>query len=170
MRVVIFQADCRDYRVGFFRELSFKCELTLIHFGTPKFNLNPRLNEIQASVVRIFGFYYLKNYKNYVANADVVILPFDVHWLNIFCLSLYKKCRVVLWGHGLGRNTLVRKVKVSLINRASSVITYSEKGAEDIEGVGISKDKIFIAYNTLEVLNSQDLSCADKDSIIYVGR
>ena len=171
MRVLFIQPGCREYRVKLFEELSESIGgVELLHFGPRKFFNSQAVLESEAPKIKISKFHWIRGLHKQVKNYDAVVGMFDPHWLNVFLLPIFFNKKIIYWGHGKGKSRVLNIIRSILGKRARAVITYDEKGKEELVKLGIDTQKVFIANNTQHVSNSSDLSDSPKSSFIYVGR
>lgn len=172
-RLIIIQPSIPHYRVIFFKTLAemYGEKITILHFGSEVNIQHPLVDEIISSYTNIRGFKWVLSLNKMLKDYDTAVTVFDPHWLNLFVLPITQsKKKIILWGHGLGRNKLVNLIRIPLFKSADSIITYSENRKQRISAIGISNDKIFVANNTIEISNSIDTSGNIKQSFLYVGR
>ncbi|ANY67933.1 hypothetical protein BBD42_16725 [Paenibacillus sp. BIHB 4019] len=91
-------------------------------------------------------------------NPDVVITSgYDSpgYWSALFYSKLFRKKFIVWWGSTLEssrvQNKLVNTVRKVFFKLTDSFITYGTQSAECLEYYGVSKDKIVIGYNTVDI-------------------
>ncbi|MEP0480045.1 MAG: hypothetical protein ABJD23_07500, partial [Nonlabens sp.] len=113
-KILVVQPDLRAYRVSFFMELYNNYKFfQLLHYGKKTFNKDfemlkkPRIKEIA-------GFKWIFNFSKLIDNNDIIIVPFDIHWLNFFLLSNKSLEKIIFWGHGLGKSKIANKLKLIL--------------------------------------------------------
>ncbi len=170
MRVIIIQPDCRSYRTDLFKGLSSKVNLTLAHNGIFKFQGYNKIKEIRLEVITFKGFHFIKNLFKICKDFDAIIVVYDLHWINAFFLSLRFKEKIIYWGHGPGKNKFIFPLRRLTSKKAKSLILYSNEGKEKFIKLGIDKEKIFVAHNTLKIPNSSNTSKNNKKYFIFLGR
>lgn len=174
MKVNIFQPDIRNYRVPLFESLAneYGWICNVIHGGTiNKTNESVTYNHIRCPSIKILGMNLQLGIKKIIENADVNIIGFDFHWPNPMIYALLKsRLPVIYWGHGIGRSKLAAYLKTKLIKRAGGIILYGYRGRDKLIDLGVNKNKIFVAPNTIFVPNHSDCSNCKKDFFLFVGR
>lgn len=171
MKILVIQPNCRRYREKLFDELAKAVKgLDLLHFGEKKFPKGHRVRECEAEKVNLFNFHWIKGLYRLVKTYDIVIVVYDPHWLNAFFLSLFFENKIIYWGHGLGKSKAINVLRKLVGSKARSILTYDDKGKEDIVGLGIDRRKVFVANNTQHVSNSENLSSKEKNCFLFVGR
>jgi glycosyltransferase involved in cell wall biosynthesis len=171
--VIIIQPLVPSYRVPFFITLAkkWKRKITILHFGK-KVNFNhPLIEEKVSDIYSFLGIKWVISLNRIIRDYSTILTVFDPHWTNLFFLPITQKNKkIILWGHGFGKNNLFNKVRISLFNRTHSIIAYSNKRKQKIIESGIDEKKIFVANNTIYVPNATDTSSFLKKNFIYVGR
>lgn len=171
MKLLIIQPDCRSYRVPFFNALQEKIgPFTLAHQDEFKFQNNSNITEVNFETYEYFGFKYVKKLKRLIKEYDSIVVGYDIHWLNLIALPIVSSKKIIVWGHGPGKQALLHPLKKIIANKSKSVITYSLAGKEAVENIGVDKDKIYIATNTLHVNNAENTSVYKKKSFVFLGR
>jgi len=171
-RLLIIQPDCRSYRIDFFKKLSNEIgSFSLFHNGPLVFENSNLVNEKNIKIINFKSFKIVPNLKEIIKDFDVIILGHDFHWINLFFLPLLTNKTIIFWSHGPGRSKLLKPLRFLTAHNANSIITYSEIGKKKYIDIGIKKQKIFVAPNTLHVGNSEDTSIElSKNSFIFLGR
>lgn len=172
-KILIIQPSIPPYRVSFFECLAntLEQELTILHFGTPSGISHPLINEVIGEFIEIRNIKYILDLKSILEEYMTIITVFDPHWINAFLLPLtHTDKKIILWGHGLGKNKFISNIRKKLFQKANSIITYNQEGKSKIVDLGINQDKIFIANNTLLVENSINTSDSSEKNFLYVGR
>ena len=171
--ILLIQPKVPPYRIEIFKALAKELgSITILHFDTEKrFVGYPEIHEILGDKIEIKTFKYIKGLRKLMKQFDVVITLFDFHWINAFMTPFFKNSyKTIVWGHGLGKNNLINKLRKIGFNKADAIITYNKSGKDKIVNLGVKADKIFIAHNTLKVANYQDTSLQSKKVFLYVGR
>ena len=101
---------------------------------------------------------------------DLTIAVFDVHYINVFLTTILSSFfkPIVLWGQGLGRSDIGRKLRCIWLKFSASVLVYGPNGHLDISSTKFPLRKIFIANNTQIVNGSRDTS--KLENFLFVGR
>lgn len=171
--MIIIQPNLPSYRYHFFCCLAegLNKKITVLHFGQKSNLIHPLINEEIGDYRKFGSFKFVLNLSKLIEEYSTVITVFDPHWINLFTLPLFqKKRKIVLWGHGLGKNNFINKVRVVFIKKAFSFITYSEERKERLLNSGINRTTVYVAHNTLAVVNLRDTSSFSKKKFLYVGR
>ncbi|WP_421892759.1 glycosyltransferase [Marinoscillum sp.] len=94
----------------------------------------------------------LKKYPNF----EAIVFEYSNWNLTSICFLLFKKRKVIFWGHGYNREDKGGKNKLSVIlkrkfgQRAEKIITYTQGGKIFLQRIGLEADKIFVAWNSIE--------------------
>ena len=174
LKILFIQPNCRSYRIAFFNGMAkHYSRIDLLHFGEKKvFNTNSQVNELETPYLFSFwSMYYVSKLRKVTKGFDVVIVGFDPHWLNIFFLPLFLKGKVIYWGHGLGKNKYLGRLRKFMFRQSLGLILYHKRNTADLTKKGLDKRKLYSANNTLHVSNSINTSKnEDKYYFLYVGR
>lgn len=175
-KVVIIQSSIRNYRVPVFNELAKHVDLTLVfHKGDAPDNI-----EFTTKKVDIVKIKYLKNIHkfnvySYIQNYDVAIVMLDPSYLTTLLLSKFRgKTSLIFWGIGVAAAYNMRydacdktaNVLKKLISKADAALFYSDYPVKKYTDMGIATEKLFVANNTVEVLQVEE---AEKTDILFVG-
>lgn len=172
-KIVIIQPSLPAYRLDFFKELASRLniEITLIHFGEDRMLDDSAVIEIIGKYRNIRSLKYVCGLKKIINEYDTIITVFDPHWVNLFILPvLHSNKKIILWGHGLGRNKYINIVRKIFFLKSNSIITYSENKKIEIEKMQVDSKKIYVANNTLVVRNSKNTTRSSEKSFLFVGR
>ncbi len=173
-KVLIFQSVIPNYRVPIFNELAKKVDLTVVYSGGQA----PQDAEFKTMriPVRKFRFYiHTKNIYRLARKYDVVICMLDSSYLYFRLLNIIpRKFKLIYWGIGVSAGYKVRYDEDELtairfskfIRKADAALFYSEYPISKYTQMGIPKNKLFVANNTVQVLQSKE---CQKDCILFVG-
>jgi len=171
IQVALFQWCISDYRLGIFRKLQSRGDMTFTicapdnvegHFlctshkekGFPFINtVCPTIKLPLINKIIMFQPYMVACI--FSRKFDVIILPNDFSnlgvWLALLLGPLFG-CKVCLWGHG----TTKRCVKISrffrglIMHLAKTIIFYTEGVRDKWLKQGFRREKLFVAYNALD--------------------
>lgn len=171
MKVLIVQPDCRQFRVPLFIELANKIEsISILHFGSEKVLTDYGVDEILGSSYSVGSLKWIRDLELISRDYSIIIGMFDPHWVNMFFMPYYSTRKIILWGHGFGKNGVVNRMRTLLVNKADALLTYYNDAKKDFLLKGISEEKIFVANNTTFVENHMDTSHLSEKTFLYVGR
>lgn len=183
-QVAIIQQIIPEYREDFFLALSrlIDVELYTSYKGLEKSIYThknkseyhkyfcPNINFFNKFIFQFLPFVKLTKKKEVIFEFNIRILS------NIFLLILriiFKKNNI-LWTHGISKNMSSTSIILRLffIRRATSIIVYEDTAKNELKRLGINKDKIFVAKNSLNISKISKLvdSSVVKFRITYIGR
>lgn len=188
--VSIIQLCLPHYRVPFFRCLTELAPFNLnVVCGPHSFGDSPVTEKYTPGICRIDVHNYFIGRQlavqaplpNSVWHDEVLILEFNPRILtNLWLLFLRKTERgsVILWGHGLSTRNQFGILGVQLLrwmaNLADAVILYSESGRKDFMRLGLPREKLFVAHNSLDVNLIRHLAASlpnySRFRILCIGR
>lgn len=171
-RILIIQPLIPSYRVPIFNALGELYDLTIVHSGQTHFASTATYKEIYIPKFCFGPFSYQLGLISIIKKEkyDSIIAVFDVRYISIFFSLFFKKCRFILWGHRYGKNLLINTFRDYLMKKADATLLYGDEEVALICQKKISRDKIFIAPNTLYVENHEDCTHYPKNSFLFVGR
>lgn len=178
-KVLILYNNLFHYRIPIFRLLAEKYDLTVAYSLGPDSKEDLNFKIVKLPIVKISRFVIHKNnIFRLCQNFDVVIAYGDIAWLKISMLPFYKKRRfnLILWTIGVSASydktfDSVKKwdsVRDFFYKRADALIFYTDYPVKKYIVRGYSKEKMFVAHNTVEVLNNEHKEIT-KDSILFIG-
>lgn len=171
--MLIIQPSLPAYRKEFFCSLAEALghKITILHFGKNSNIAHSLIKELIGDYYEFNGLKYIKSLGEILKKHDKIVVMFDPHWVNLFFLPLcLKDKKIILWGHGAGRNKIINSLRVPIINRSTSFIAYSQENKNYLVELGVKRNNVYVANNTLAVSNSQDTSRASKKNFLFVGR
>lgn len=173
IRVLILQERIAPYRIDVFHQLAQSPDLdvTVAHSGALSTDATRAYREIRLTQHRVGPIRYQAGLRPLARDFDVVIAMFDVRWLSTMRL-LFSKNRpgLVLWGHGFGRNPLVNRFRLLCVKSADALLLYDEAQRAEFEARGCSRDRIFVAPNTIHVLEPRISWENGRRHFLFVGR
>lgn len=177
-KVLIIQNLIPAYRIPFFEDLSRVYDVTVLFYAgnAPKLNTE-NLRFIKSTRIKhIKSFHLTSGVLEIAQTNDIVVIMFDIWWLNLALLPfLLKKSKVktILWGHGIGRTNgfkIATYLRKKIAQNADALIFYTLQAKEYfVEKTRISNEKCFVANNTIAVPN-HGMSHAEKSYFLYLGR
>lgn len=172
-KVLILQNSIPHYRIPLYNELANTYKITVLHSGDPS-GLDKNNYEEKIVTKKKIGPFYLQSaiFEEISKNHyDVVIVMFDIRWLfNITLSTLRRNFKLIYWGHRYSKNPIANKIRDFFLKRSDAILQYSDVETEQLLALGIKKEKIFVAHNTMHVDNHFDSSSNNKNSLIFVGR
>ena len=172
-KILILQNQILHYRKPVFNGLARYYDVTILHSGTPSVGEDDAYREIITSVSSLGPFFVQKGVVKAVHSShyDVVVAMFDIRWLaNIVSLFLKGSSRFLYWGHRYSKSRLGNILRDFLMKKSDGVILYSGAEIDRIKASGMPESKLYIAHNTIHIVNASDGSVQAKNSFLYVGR
>lgn len=205
IRVSIQQPALPKFRVPFFKSLAEQENIDLkLYYSINDPTLpNVEANGFKASYAPIYKFNILNKAtilwhspqwsSATRAESDILVLSWDLHYLSLLPAMIRAKINkvpVILWGHGYSKKeNKVRKYLRELPAKfASALVFYDYNTANAFIKSGFSKNKIFVAPNSIdqkqikeatsywknrndELLNFQEqFKIIPSRTIVYIGR
>lgn len=174
----VTQQNLMPYRIPIFRLVN-ECkdiDLTLGHCG--KRTIQNEIKEIHLEIKHLAKFNYFKNFSKICSRYDVVLCMAYFNNLSIIkaCLNNSRKYKLVLWSigvrasysHQFGSSSPYEKLITFFFKKADALLFYSSYPIEKYRKLGISKDKMYVANNTVSIPKI-NLEQAPKDKLIFVG-
>lgn len=171
INVTIIQEKVPHYRLPLFNQLAKATgiELTVAHSTPNNLSDSAKFNEVILKCIKIGKFSFQKGAWNLVSKSDIAVVMFDLRWISILPLLLLSPRKIVLWGHGFGRNKLAKKIRFLLAKRAAGIVLYEEPAVDEFLKLGYPQDKIYCAGNTVHIPNAGIIE-ASKTQFLFVGR
>jgi glycosyltransferase involved in cell wall biosynthesis len=165
MRVVICQPLIPSYRLPLFERLGALPDVELtVYAGESQGSLRAFHQGTSFQVVTAPVHHWLFGFRAQFAQitavtrrqVDLVILPWDVHFLTVFpsvALAHLRGIPVVLWGHGYSLDPHpITDAARNLCGRfANGVLLYTRSvAAQLIKDIGLSRERVFVAQNAID--------------------
>lgn len=177
-KVLIIQETITEYRVPIFNLLAKHVDLT-VAFSKGEVLSKTEFNTLKLSLYKIpkIGRYYKENIKKIANDYDVIIGPLDTSLKSIYRLAnSNEKYKFIYWGIGVsaGYNARFDENKkndanfIDAINKADATIFYSDYPIEKYGQLGIDINKLFVANNTVHVLQSK-FEVHERSSLLFIG-
>jgi len=205
-KIFIIQQVIPDYRAPVFNRLNniLGYEVTIIAAKNPKGlefvdninfvtrNKNPGFRTIFLNQKKIFGirFFYFLELPKYIfkEKPNVVImqnmyLPGSILSIATLFAIKFVRAKLILWTipfEDQGIKTFKKFIKKLLFSFVDAFLLYTESGIPIIESYGIDKNKIFVAYNSIDtdkifeikqlIIAENPLLTINRHRIIFIGR
>lgn len=179
-KVIMLYNQLMHYRVPVWNILAQKCELTVAYSignGEIPEGLDCKFKIIYLPTWRFAGRIVIQktNIRKLVSNYDVVIAYGDIAWLKYSTLPWFGRHKVVF--HTLGVSASYNKkydtnqkwdrIRKFFYSKASAIAFYTSYPIEKYAKMGIPREKMFEAPNTVEVHPISEKM--EKDSILFIG-
>lgn len=178
-KVLIYQEQLSSYNIPLYEELGRAYDLSLL-ISEPT-DYRPKGFEILYSTkYSMLGFFYTSNATfSVLNNYNVVILTFNLRWINLLLYSFFKnlvKPKFILWGIGVSasytkvydKDKTLDFYRRYLLLKFDAAIFYSFYPVRKYVEKKILRSKLFCANNTVFV-KQVDYSDVQRDNIIFVG-
>ena len=180
--VLLVQESIVSYRLPVYNLIAEKANLTIGYTSKSNANIIDKFEVVKLNKFTFKGFHIIKNNFNELCkNYDVVIIMADLHYLSYCLLPFLKRdFKVIPWTIGIRasysrrydvnrKKKLIDKIYLKLLQKSDAVIFYMAE-AKKFWGNSLDKKSIFIAHNTVEVLNiNLDFDINKKKSILFLG-
>lgn len=179
-KVIILYNYLFLYRIPVWNQLAKKCDLTVTYsLGD---GLIPEGMPCSFEIKYLPGFMFASrfmmqktNIRKLVRNYDAIIAYGDIAWLKYSTLPWFSNNKVIFHTIGVSASYEKKydehkewdKVNKFFYKRASALAFYTRYPIDKFAAMGIPREKMFEAPNTVEVLPIQD--CCNKDSILFIG-
>ena len=175
-KILIIQSAIPHYRIPVFNELGRSVDLTVIYDrgGAPN-EINFTAKKVDTINIKNKLWIHKKNIVAIAKKFDAVICMLDSSYLTTrLLLKTRGKAKLILWGIGVSAGYSVRFDSIpetaasymQMIGKADAALFYSSYPIDKYVKMGISKDKLFVANNTVQVLPIEECK---KDTILFVG-
>lgn len=176
-KVIIVYNRLFHYRIPIWNILSNYCDLTVAYsYGDKPKNIECRFKTLYLPVREISKFVIHKcNLKKVCSEYDAVIGYGNIAWLKLSFLPLVSKQKVIFhtlgvsaaYGKGYDEHKEWDKIRCWFYKKASALVFYTSLPISKYLKMGIAKEKMFVAPNTVAVSKIQDE--VKKDSILMIG-
>lgn len=174
MKVLLLQGTIIHYRVPVYNKLAEKVDLTVVYSeGSVPENVAFKYQYIPT--IKKHYKIHEKNIYMMAQNYDVVICMFDFSYLYFRLLDILPhKYKLIYWGIGVsagynerfdGDQSIVKKT-MGHMKRADAMLFYSDYPVRKFEKMGLRREKLFVANNTVAVLPHKEKI---KDTLLFIG-
>ena len=170
-KVLIVQEEIPHYNRPVFELLNQYCDLTVLYSKDNGLKYGFKTILLQKDK-KFFELDVLKMAKEY----DVVIRTLQLSDIATYMmLMMPRRYRMILWGIGVAAaynqrfDSSQKRVNIykHMINRADAAIFYSDYPVDKYVSLGISKDKLFVAHNTVEI-KKIELN-ENRNKLLFIG-
>ena len=180
-KVLILQSHISAYNIPLYKLLSNKVELTVAYTINNESEEILPFKTIKLNYSSVLGFKIIKKGFRKICNSfDVVIFMADLHYLSFWALLLFRtNTKLIPWTIGIrasykrlysltAKKGVIDLIYGKLLNRFDSVIFYMQQPIPFWQGI-INEEKIFVAHNTVDVLENGPKQMKQVNSIIFIG-
>lgn len=175
-KVLLVQKKISSTRTPVFSALADRVDLTVLYSeGEPPKGI--KFKAVQVPLVRLKKIsFYKKSLRSLAKRFDAVIAPLEFTNLSIMGLPLKPRAfKVIYWTIGVPASYDVPYDSRSSydhrytrqINRSDACVFYTSYPVEKYAKLGVKKEKLFVANNTVQVLPYDEN--VSRDNIIFVG-
>lgn len=122
----------------------------------------------------IYGFHFQPTLSTALSEVDVILMMFNLRYISmvnlIFNTSLRKHAKILLWGHGFGKNEILNPIRSWLIKKSEGLLLYYKDQKQAFMNAGINEQLLFYANNTIDVSNFSYNGITQRNSLLFVGR
>lgn len=187
-RIAIVQLCLPHYRVPFFQALTQSQHNSVcIVAGEHHFQPSPRtvgdaegINRIAVSNYFVANQVAFQRLPGFVSTCPICIMELNPRIVtNLLVLRKRHQWRLptIVWGHGLSPRPnsprWVERVRLYMAHQADALIFYSNKGRDDFLRLGVPKDKLFVAHNSIDVEQIRALVQkvqVNRADVLFIGR
>ncbi len=177
-KVLILYNKLFHYRIPIWNLLAEKCDLTV----TYSVGKSEHLEKCNFKVMFLPAWRIAKRFciqKNNIRDLskqfDVVIAYGDIAWLKFSTLPWFNKQKIIFWTLGVSasyekeydQNKGWDKIRSWFYKQADALVFYTDYPIKKYSLMGIPKEKMFEAPNTVAVLPARD--DMKKDSLLFIG-
>lgn len=179
MKVIVLYNKLFHYRIPVWNELAKKCELTVTYSegdGKVPNNMEIHFKIIHLPAWRIKGIVLQKaNIRKLCSQYDAVIAYGNIAWLKFSMLPWFNKTPIIYhtigvsasYGKGFDEHKEWDKVRKFFYSKADALAFYTEYPIQKYERLGIPRENMFVAPNTVAVSPIKDV--IKKDTLLVIG-
>lgn len=183
VKILLIQDVISNYRVPVYNIIAKQFDLTVL-YSNGKVPDGIEFDTIYAETYKKGPFtIFRKNLSNILKGFDVIIFPYDPMQVSIlfamFKAKIVKKQKFISWGIGVPASYNVKydsprktsKLCYFLAKLCDASVFYSDYPKNKYAAMGVSREKMFVAHNTVEIYPyDEDLSAyTSKDIFLFVG-
>ena len=169
-----------EYRIPVYNLLAQSFDVTVAHYGKRIDDSGINFKQIILTPRNIGPFVFFKeNIGELASKYDAVIALGELRFLPFMRLGflINRKFSLTFWNIGVSasynkkfdEDRSLDFVRFGLLNRADSIVFYTDYPVKRyVEDGGIAKEKLFVANNTVEVLERISIK-KDKSHFLFVG-
>lgn len=178
-KVLILYNKLFHYRIPVWEVLAEKCELTVTYsLGEVKDYSHLPFKVEHLPLMYGRGERWNIQKENLVKKSkqyDVVIIYGDISWLKFSTLPLFTKTPVIVWSLGVSAaydkpfdaTTNWDRARKFFFNLCDAMVFYTDYPIKKYEAMGVKREKMFEAPNTVRV--NPITERVEKDSLLFIG-
>lgn len=166
------------YRLPILNMLGLKYDFTIAHYGKLIDESEANFKQIKLTIKGINGFFFFKENIYKLANQfDVVISLGELRVIPSILLGFrQRRFGLVYWGigvtasydHAFDSNSKIDGIRIWLMNKADSILFYSDYPIKKYVQKGVDSKKLFVANNTVYV-SEKVIIPYEKKHFLFVG-
>lgn len=179
MKVLLINPLIPDYRIPIFNLLGNKINLTVLHSGKIRNDINLSFEQKIFKLIKIGGLFWSNcNLHKICKNYDIIVSEANIRYLdrNLLILNPFRKYKWITWGIGVSASykkkintiTYYDFIRFFIFKRADANIFYSDFPMNIYIKKGFQHKTLFVANNTTEV-KINELKSYEKNKILFVG-
>lgn len=178
-KILILQQEASHYDIPVFNKLAEKVDLKLI-YSRGKEPKNAKFSyECIPTIKKGLRVLHERNIIDIAQEYDVVIciLSFTEYYFKKLPYIKHRNYKVIYWGIGVSagytqrydanQRFVLRVFKY--MKKADAMLYYCDYPVEKYAKLGLPREKMFVANNTVEIPYIEDLPVEQKDSFLFVG-
>lgn len=179
LKVLILYNKIFHYRIPVWNILAEKCDLTVTYSqgdGKVPEGMECKFNTLYLPMRKVGPFFIHKgNIKKLAKQFDAIIAYGNIAWLKFAFLPWWNKTPIIYhtigvsasYGKGFDEHKEWDRIRNFFYSKADALAFYTDYPIAKYEAMGIPKEKMFVAPNTVAVapINSE----AKKDTILVIG-
>lgn len=179
LKVIILYNRIFHYRIPIWNELAKKCDLTVTYSegeGSVPEGVECKFVILNLPAYKIGKFMIQKaNIRKLVKEYDVAIAYGDISWLKYSTLPWFSKTKVVFhtigvsasYDKGFDEHKEWDRIRKFFYSKAAALAFYTDYPIAKYEALGVPREKMFVAPNTVAV--SPIVDSVKKNTIIVIG-
>lgn len=180
IRVIILYNKLFHYRIPIWNLLAEKCDLTVAYSegdGKIPKGLECKFSILSLPARTLFNRFVIQrdNIRKLAKNYDVIIAYGNIAWLKYSTLPWFNNVRIIFhtigvsasYEKGFDQHNEWDRIRAFFYSKASALLFYTSYPFAKYERMGIGRDRMFEAPNTVEVRPYREPM--NKDSILFIG-
>ena len=178
-KVIIFYNKIFHYRIPVWNILSEYCDLTVTYSSGEEItipeNVKFKVKYLEPYIDSKRFVIQKANVRRMAKEYDVVIAYGDIAWLKFSTLPWFNKTKVIFWTLGVSasydsgydKNSTWDKIRAFFYRQADAMAFYTTHPIDKYVKMGIPRERMFEAPNTVAV-EPIDIN-STKDSLLFIG-
>lgn len=179
LKVLILYNQLFHYRIPIWNCLAEKCDLTVTYSEGDEVKVpdNVKFKVLYLPPIKKTSRFVIQkeNIRKLIKQYNVVIAYGDIAWLKFSTLPWFNKQKVIFWTLGVSasydsgydKKSTWDKIRAFFYRQADAMAFYTTYPIDKYEKMGISRERMFEAPNTVAVENIDEP--VEKDSLLFIG-